>query len=286
MNATEIAARNHQRAVRFLWCWLMGTAAASIGGNIAAAILPTEYDRSLKAALAIIPPVVVLCAIHSMALLVRANVSGRVYWSFVAGTAALAIGAFALSFVALHALALMAGISGWVAVALPLLLDLGMALATLGLVAIGEKPQRRIRGARKAQSIGGATTNLTEIRTETAAETATVSVQSPAEFMPQQNTNPKAGDPLRPVSAKHSNGKFLWLAETDLEDFASRIAGEGRTTQPRETVLAVLDALASGASINGAAGAAGINYDTSQRIANAAAAARTAAPVTSHLTAV
>ncbi|MGO9381177.1 MAG: hypothetical protein ACLP4W_03565 [Mycobacterium sp.] len=42
------------------------------------------------------------------------------------------------------------------------------------------------------------------------------------------------------------------------------------TTQPVEKVIAVLAATRDGASINGAAKAAGINYRTAQRIVKAA----------------
>jgi len=43
------------------------------------------------------------------------------------------------------------------------------------------------------------------------------------------------------------------------------------TTQPVETVIAVLAAMRDGASINAAAKASGINYRTAQRIVQAAA---------------
>ena len=69
----------------------------------------------------------------------------------------------------------------------------------------------------------------------------------------------------------------------NLAEFASRVAEDGRTTQPVETVLLVLEALASGASINGAAGAADVNYDTAQRISKDALAVHHSEP---HLTAV
>ena len=151
-----------------------------------------------------------------------------------------------------------------------------MALATLGLVAVGDKPQRKPRSNRvqsATQSAGGATANPTEIRAEAPAEVATIAVPTAAEVPSSQSANPKVGDSLRSASAKQSNGKFRWLASVELEDLAFRIIEEGPTTQPVETVLSVLEALASGASINGAAVAARVNYDTSQRIAKAAAAA-------------
>jgi molybdenum-dependent DNA-binding transcriptional regulator ModE len=55
------------------------------------------------------------------------------------------------------------------------------------------------------------------------------------------------------------------------KDFASELIASGVTTQPAETVIAVLEAHRNGASINAAARASGINYRTAQRIVEAAA---------------
>ena len=54
-------------------------------------------------------------------------------------------------------------------------------------------------------------------------------------------------------------------------DLASELIASGVTTQPVETVVAVLAARRDGASINAAAKASGINYRTAQRIVGAAA---------------
>jgi hypothetical protein len=51
---------------------------------------------------------------------------------------------------------------------------------------------------------------------------------------------------------------------------ASELIASRATTQPVETVIAILAARRSGATINAAARAAGINYRTAQRIAEAA----------------
>jgi response regulator of citrate/malate metabolism len=60
------------------------------------------------------------------------------------------------------------------------------------------------------------------------------------------------------------------LAQDDA-DLASELIASGVTTQPVETVIAVLAARRNGASINAAAKASGINYRTAQRIVEAAA---------------
>jgi hypothetical protein len=54
-------------------------------------------------------------------------------------------------------------------------------------------------------------------------------------------------------------------------NLASELIASGVTTQPIETVVAVLAASRDGASINAAAKASGINYRTAQRIVEAAA---------------
>ena len=60
------------------------------------------------------------------------------------------------------------------------------------------------------------------------------------------------------------------VAQVDA-DLASELIASGVTTQPVETVIAVLAASRDGASINAAAKASGINYRTAQRIVEAAA---------------
>lgn len=63
-------------------------------------------------------------------------------------------------------------------------------------------------------------------------------------------------------------------AQTEVTQVDAEVAADlivsGATTQPVETVLAVLAASRDGASINAAARASGINYRTAQRIVEAA----------------
>lgn len=54
-------------------------------------------------------------------------------------------------------------------------------------------------------------------------------------------------------------------------DLAAALIATGTTTQPAETVIAVLAATRGGMSINAAAKASGINYRTAQRIVEGAA---------------
>jgi hypothetical protein len=148
LTAAELTVRHHRRAVRFFWAWLAGTTLVSLAGNITHALVTAPGgSRWLAAAVAAVPPTVLLCAVHGIAVLAKANASGAVYRAAVTATAALAAGAFVLSFVALRDLALIAGIPTTFAAVLPLVIDVAVAVATTALVAVGDKPARRARNS-------------------------------------------------------------------------------------------------------------------------------------------
>jgi hypothetical protein len=148
LTATEVAARHHRRAIRFFWSWLAGATVVSLTGNITHAVLTAPAgSRWLAAAVAAVPPTVLLAAVHCIAILAKTNASGLMYRASVAATAALALGAFLLSFVALRDLAVLAGIAPSLALVLPLVVDTAVAVATAALVAVGDKPARRTRTA-------------------------------------------------------------------------------------------------------------------------------------------
>jgi hypothetical protein len=65
---TEIAAKNHRRAVRFFWCFLMGATTVSLIGNIAHAVLPYLPHVVIQIGAAAVPPIALLVAVHGIAL--------------------------------------------------------------------------------------------------------------------------------------------------------------------------------------------------------------------------
>ena len=77
-NQTEITQRNHHRAVRFFWCFLIWATTVSLIGNIAHAVLPYLSRIVVQIGAAAVPPIALLAAVHGIALAVRAGVSGRV----------------------------------------------------------------------------------------------------------------------------------------------------------------------------------------------------------------
>lgn len=148
MSAAEIDTRNHRRAVQFFWAWLILASCVSLAGNVLHAWHTAPADtRWIAACVAAVPPTVLLLAVHGLAVLAKVTASGRVYRASVAATGMVAVSAFILSFVALRELAIIAGIRPVLAPVLPLVIDLAIGVATLALVAIGDKPARRARTA-------------------------------------------------------------------------------------------------------------------------------------------
>jgi hypothetical protein len=81
--------------------------------------------------------------VHGIALAVRAGASGRVYCWAVAAVGAIGVGAFALSFLALRDLMLAIGYRSGTAWIFPAIIDTAVAVSTMMLVALGDKPARR-----------------------------------------------------------------------------------------------------------------------------------------------
>jgi hypothetical protein len=158
-----------------------------------------------------------------------------------------------------------------------LLIDTAVAVSTLMLVALGDKPARRARTVtassntqppalkRLAQTltrrakgdVAPATTSVRARPVQAKRVPASASLHPP----PGQTVHDSAQTETMPVDAE--------IARVGA-DLASELIASGVTTQPAETVIAVLEAHRNGASINAAAKTSGINYRTAQRIVEAA----------------
>jgi hypothetical protein len=189
-----------------------------------------------------------------------------VYRWAVSAVAVIGVGAFAVSFLALRDLMHAIGYSAATAWAFPAIIDTAVAVATVMLVALGDKPVRRARIA----TVPFATQNtamrrLAHSRAQSAkAELKRVrSAQSAgvhgARRVGQDFASVQLGEAQAVESAQS-------LGAQDDADLASELIASGATTQPVETVIAVLRACRGGVSINAAAKASGINYRTAQRI--------------------
>jgi hypothetical protein len=243
-------------------------------GNITHAVLPYIPHVAVQIGAAAVPPIALLAAVHGIALAVRAGASGRVYWWAVGAVAAIGLGAFAVSFLALRDLMRAIGYSPTTACIFPAIIDTAVAVSTLMLVALGDKPGRRNRTGTTPVSAQTPRTKrvplpLGQGANNQARGCAPGGAQVPTSAWLQPHPAQAAQASAQPEGARGDAD----IAEVDA-DLASGLIASGVTTQPCETVIAVLEAHRGGASINAAAKASGINYRTAQRIVEAAAERR------------
>lgn len=235
LTSTEIAQRHHRRATRFFWSWLAGATAVSLIGNVAhAALTASEGTRWLAAAVAAVPPTVLLASVHGIAVLAKTSASGRVYRAAVAATTGLALGAFLLSFVALRDLAVIAHIPRQLAFVLPLVIDLAIGVATLALVAVGDKPPRRV--AQRAAS-----PQVSKPPASSSAPRPTTSSAPTAAPPAPRNVSPAAPATPRPASPTASQGSpDAPTPAPELLRLAERIVSSKAVRQPVSVVSRIL----------------------------------------------
>jgi hypothetical protein len=271
MNQAEVSKRTHRRAVRFFWGFLIGATTISLAGNISHAVLSYIPRVVVQIGAATVPPIALLAAVHGIALAVRAGASGRIYCWAVTAVAAIGTGAFTVSFLALRDLMRAIGYSTATAWIFPAIIDTAVAVSTLMLVALGDKPARRTRtvttsaGAQTPRTQRGAVVPMRSAKPEVTPFAPTSGRAQTAHVKRVQTSASAQPDQLRTVQVS---------AQSELQvdtKLASELIASGVTTQPVETVIAVLAARRDGVSINAAARATGINYRTAQRIVQAAA---------------
>ena len=264
---TEITQRNHQRAVRFFWGLLIGATMVSLIGNVAHAVLPYIPRIVVQVGAATVPPIALLAAVHGIALAVRAGASGRVYRWAVGAVAAIGVGAFAVSFLALRDLMQAIGYSSATAWIFPAIIDTAVAISTLMLVALGDRPARRGRSAITAAS----TQNPGVQRAARNEKPQVTRVRSAQSACIDGASRPRKGFASVQLDATQTVRSAQADVAQDDADLASDLIESGVTTQSVDTVIAVVSAHRDGASINAAAKVSGINYRTAQRIVEAAA---------------
>jgi Protein of unknown function (DUF2637) len=259
---TEITQKNHHRAVRYFWVFLLGATTVSLTGNVVHAILPYVPPVVIQIGAAAVPPISLLAAVHGIALAVRAGASGTVYRSAVGAVAAIGVGAFALSFLALRDLMLAIGYSAATAWVFPAIVDTTVGVSTLMLVALGDKPARRNRTASTSAS---AEVGPMQRLAQTPIPSAKAQLKR---YVQATRSRESASAQLRTSPASHASAQTI-ATQSDA-DLASELIAARVTNKPVETVVAVLAARRDGASINAAAKTSSINYRTAQRIVQAA----------------
>lgn len=235
LTSSEIAQRHHHRAVRFFWSWLAGATTVSLVGNVAHAVLTASPStRWLAAAVAAVPPTVLLASVHGIAVLAKTSASGRVYRAAVAATTALALGAFLLSFVALRDLAVLAHIPRRLAFVLPLVIDLAIGVATLALVAVGDKPTRRATQRAAQPQVSNRPATPTAPRQAPSAA-PTVAPPAPRTTSPDAPSTPRAA----PSSASQGSPDAA-VPAPEVVALAERIVSSKSVRQPVGVVARIL----------------------------------------------
>jgi hypothetical protein len=229
-------------------------------------VLPYIPRVAIQIGAAAVPPVALLVAVHGIALAVRAGASGRVYRWAVSAVAVIGVGAFAVSFLALRDLMRVIGYGTTTAWIFPAIVDTAVAVTTLMLVALGDKPGRRTRTVTTA-----ARSQASMAQPSWEGAKGKAALLAPASGRAQRVHGKRVQHcvSVQRGSEQTMQGSAQTVAEVDA-DLASELIASGVTTQPVETVIEVLAACRDGASINAAARASGINYRTAQRIVEGA----------------
>jgi hypothetical protein len=260
---TEITQRNHRRAVRFFWGFLVGATLVSLIGNVVHAIWRLIPFVVIQIGTAAVPPLLLLAVVHGIALSVRAGASGTVYRWAVTATAVIGAGAFVLSFRALRDLLIQIGTPPAWAWLFPAIIDTAIGVSTMMLVALGDKPARRTR---------------------TVAAPASAQVKASADAGPAPVSAPPRPHPVRAdrvaSSAKSAPVDPALLATSapdqhadagaDHAALAQALVDAGATTKPAAVVASILAAHTEGTALNRIASDLGIHHKTVSKIIDAA----------------
>ncbi|WP_078336118.1 DUF2637 domain-containing protein, partial [Mycobacteroides franklinii] len=254
---------------RFFWSWLAGATAVSLAGNVVhAALTASPSTRWLAAAVAAVPPTVLLASVHGIAVLAKTSASGRVYRAAVVATTGLAAGAFLLSFVALRDLAVLAHIPRQLAFVLPLVIDLAIGVATLALVAVGDKPTRRVsqRAAQPQVSNHRATSTAPRPTPATASSPAPA---APRSTTPAAPTAPRSASPSAPQGSPDAT-----TPAPEVVALAERIVESRAVRQPVSVVARILELGESESRKNVLADRAGVHHSVVSKVLESAEAQR------------
>jgi hypothetical protein len=256
-------ARQRRSAACFFWLWLIVATAMSVTGNVAHAVLHADSKTIVLAAgAALVPPVVLLAATHSIAVLVRTRVGGSTYWCALVMTFALAACAFVLSFDALRSLAVTLGLPESIAWLWPCAIDVAIAQATLCLLSLSRRGAAVILG------------------NDAAVETVSLPA-SAIEPAPEQGREAQARGDAPSCRALDKTGldavapALPQVATADIERWrpvAEAIVREGITSKPPRLVATILALREAGVPTNSIGRHHRVHDTTVGRIVSAAEA--------------
>jgi hypothetical protein len=259
--------RERRGAARFFWLWLIVATSMSVTGNVAHAVLHAPASAvALAAGAALVPPVVLLAATHSVALLVRTRAGGVTYWCALVMTLALAACAFVLSFDALRSLAITLGLPGSIAWLWPCAIDVAIAQATLCLLSLSRRggalagdAARTVRSEPHTEAAGRMATSQRLANRRLTAEPRE-STESP------ESTEPRSADRgAVPVTTdRDPNSVQRWTP------IAQSLVQEGITSKEPGLVAAILAQRAAGVAPSTIGRTYKVHHTTVGRILSAA----------------
>jgi Protein of unknown function (DUF2637) len=175
-----------------------------------------------------------------------------------------------MSFRALRDLVIHIGVPAAWAWLFPAIIDTAIGVSTMMVVALGDKPVRRTSRA-STQTAPVQRAALTPVRSAQLQVTRYAPTRARAQTAQAERVQNSASAQPDPTQTVQGSAQTEAHADADL---ALELIASGVTTQPVETVIAVLAATRDGASINAAAKASGVNYRTALRIVESAAVHR------------
>lgn len=286
---------HHASAVTFWKGLLYAATAVSVVCNSAHAMLEKNTDVLgvvVAGVLAALPPLVFFFIVEGIARAVKSGIGGVSYVIGLLFAAALGAGAFVISFNSLYMFARDWGVfDEHLVFIFPALVDAVMALSTYMLLAMGDKPTKRVKKPKestsgvasvglipwlKVQFIGGAAT-VPALPEQPLPTPSTVQ-----RAVPSHPEKPAMVDGGRaPVQRAVSGGQSSSVSRTvstavtwtvdDADHLAGRLRATGKTELPIETVTAILVGFAEGQSGRSLATAAGVSPTTAQTLKKAAA---------------
>ncbi|QJD50382.1 membrane protein [Mycobacterium phage MarkPhew] len=267
-------------ATRYFRAWLAAGTGASVLGNVTHALLDASAGSPvIAAAVAVVPPVVLLGATHGVHALVQSRIVGGAYRAALSITVAVACAAFVLSFAALRELAIVwAGIAPAFAWLVPVVVDLSITGSTIALLALS--------GAERAQVLDA---TLDEVHAaaqpvHTAAQPADLQEPLPAELpaevhrvvqnrdglaetVPENVHDPRPSLSVAELIAREADASAEVAASYAVHAAdAERIVAEGVTRIDRVKVAEVLAEHAQGVAPSMIARKLSVGYSTVVRI--------------------
>ena len=239
-------ARQRRSATAFFWFWLVTATAMSVTGNVAHAVLHADSRTvALAAGAALVPPVVLLAATHSIAVLVRTRAGGLTYWCAMLMTFLLAVCAFVLSFDALRSLAVALGLPASISWLWPCAIDVAIAQATLCLLSLS-----RWSAAAAVTEVAAETVSLPEALPDTSAVEPAEATPARGRATKSNGDRPSNRAPV-PPGTDSGDAALPSIATADIERWrpvAESIVLQDVTSKPVRLVATILALREAGAS--------------------------------------